>query len=73
MVGLLPVETASHKQKSLTTFFTAVELMERNMIRWSGEAAEGDYTRDPLQQILENAAASIGIDPSDQDNPILKD
>lgn len=30
------------------------------------------YRGDPAQQLIENAAASLGIDPSDENNPIVR-
>ena len=50
----------------------AVWLMERHFKRWKGEPVEGDYNPDPIQQIVENAAASLGIDPADEKNPIMQ-
>jgi hypothetical protein len=48
------------------------ELIERQMARWKGERPAGDYNPDPYQQLLENAAASLGIDVSDKSSPFVK-
>ena len=50
----------------------AIRLIERHLMRWRGEQPEGDYNPDPMQQIVENAAASLGIDPTDGSNPIMQ-
>jgi hypothetical protein len=47
-------------------------LVERHMMRWRGERPAGDYNPDPYQQILENAAAALGIDLSDKSSSIFK-
>jgi len=50
----------------------ATELMERHIARWKGGALETDsYRGNAAQQLIENAAASLGIDPSDETNPIV--
>jgi hypothetical protein len=36
-------------------------IIERQMMRWKGQRAEGDYNPDPYLQLLENAASSLGI------------
>jgi hypothetical protein len=50
----------------------AVQIMERHIRRWRGEVVEGDRYNNPAQQLVENAAASLGIDPSDESNPIVQ-
>lgn len=50
----------------------ATKLAERTMMRWKGEHPEGDYNPDPYWQILENAAASLGIDISDKSSPLFQ-
>jgi hypothetical protein len=46
--------------------------MERHIARWKGGALETDsYRGNAAQQLIENAAASLGIDPSDETNPIV--
>jgi hypothetical protein len=50
----------------------ATKLLERHTKRLRGEAVEGDRHSDPAQQIVENAAASLGIDLSDENAPIAR-
>jgi len=51
----------------------ATEVIERQILRWRGGALETDsYRGNPIQQIIENAAASLGIDLSDDQNPIVQ-
>jgi len=50
----------------------ATELIERQMMRWRGEQPKGDYNPDPYQQLLENAAASLGLDISDGSSPLSR-
>lgn len=50
----------------------AINAIERQMMRWKGQRAEGDYSPDPHLQILENAAASLGIDVSDKGSPLYQ-
>ena len=50
----------------------AVEIMQRQIQRWKGERPEGDYNPDPYHQLLQNAAASLGIDISDSRSPLVK-
>jgi hypothetical protein len=50
----------------------AIEIIERQVKRWKGQRAEGDYNPDPYLQILENAAASLGIDISDKNSPLYQ-
>jgi len=50
----------------------ATELTDRQVKRWKGERPAGDFYRDPAQQIIENAAASLGIDLSDESDPIVQ-
>lgn len=51
----------------------ATNLMERQIARWIGGALETDsYRGNPAQQLVENAAASLGIDPTDENNPIVQ-
>jgi hypothetical protein len=50
----------------------ATQLIEGQMKRWKGEHLQGDYNPDPYQQILENAASSLGIDLSDKSSPLVK-
>jgi hypothetical protein len=51
----------------------AIQLIERHVARWTGRAFETDsYRGDPARQLMENAAASLGIDPSDENNPLVR-
>jgi hypothetical protein len=50
----------------------AIDTVERQMMRWSGQRVEGDYNPDPHLQLLENAAASLGIDVSDKSSPLYQ-
>lgn len=50
----------------------AIGIVERQMMRWRGQRAEGDYNPDPYLQLLENAAASLGIDVSDKSSPLYR-
>jgi len=51
----------------------ATQLIERQVLRWKGGALETDaYRGNAEQQLVENAAASLGIDSSDQNNPIVR-
>jgi hypothetical protein len=51
----------------------ATQLMERQILRWRGGALETDsYRGNPIQQIVENAASTLGIDLSDDKNPIVQ-
>jgi len=51
----------------------AVELIERHLLRWKGEKLEGDsYRGDPVKQLIENAAASLGIDLSNESDPLVR-
>lgn len=48
------------------------EIVERQIMRWRGERPDGDYHPDPYQQLLENAAASLGIDISDKTSALFQ-
>ena len=50
----------------------ATKLIERHMMRWKGQQPEGDYNPEPYQQILENAAAAIGLDISDKSGALFR-
>jgi hypothetical protein len=50
----------------------SIGTVERQMMRWKGQRAEGDYNPDPYVQLLENAAASLGIDVSDKSSPLYQ-
>jgi len=49
-----------------------IGIVDRQMMRWRGQPAEGDYSPDPYLQILENAAASLGLDISDKSSPLYQ-
>lgn len=47
-------------------------MVERQLMRWKGERPDGDYHPDPYLQLLENAAASLGIDISDKSSALVQ-
>jgi hypothetical protein len=51
---------------------SATTSIERQMMRWKGQRPEGDYNPEPYQQILENAAAAIGLDISDKSSALFR-
>jgi hypothetical protein len=51
---------------------SASTLIERQMMRWKGQRPEGDYNPEPYQQIMENAAAAIGLDISDKNSALFR-
>jgi len=51
---------------------SAAEIIDRQVRRWKGEQPKGDSRPDPIQQILENAASSLGIDLSDENDPLVR-
>jgi hypothetical protein len=50
----------------------AVVRIERQIARWRGERPEGDSYSDAIWQIMENAAAALGIDISNEDDPLVR-
>jgi hypothetical protein len=46
--------------------------IERARRRWKGEPVEGDYKGDTAWQIVQNIATALGIDLSDESNPLVK-
>jgi hypothetical protein len=50
----------------------ATQMIERQLMRWKGKRPEGDYNPDPFQQLIESAAASLGIDLSDKNSPLFQ-
>jgi hypothetical protein len=58
--------TDFHLRKQIT------EVIERQIRRWMGERPEGDSYSIPTQQLVENAAASLGIDLSDKNDPLVR-
>jgi hypothetical protein len=51
---------------------SVVGLVERQVRRWKGERQTGDINPDPVQQLLENAATSLGIDLSDKNSALVQ-
>lgn len=50
----------------------ALLLIERAGKRWKGEPVEGDYQGDVIWQITQNIATSLGIDLSNESDPLVK-
>lgn len=51
----------------------AVGVIERQVARWKGAEFEGDgYRGNPIEQVIENAAASMGLDLSDENSPLVQ-
>jgi hypothetical protein len=50
----------------------ALKLIERAKRRWKGEVVEGDYKGDTIWQIIQNMATGLGIDISDENNPLVR-
>lgn len=50
----------------------AMRMMERTVRRWKGEAVEGDYRGNIAWQIYQNIASALGIDLTDEKNPIVR-
>ncbi len=50
----------------------ALRLIERAKRRWKGEAVEGDYHGDTIWQIIQNLATGLGVDISDENNPLVR-
>ena len=50
----------------------ALRLLERAARRWKGERVEGDYQGDVIWQITQNIATSLGIDVTDDSNPLVQ-
>jgi hypothetical protein len=46
--------------------------MERAKKRWKGEPVEGDYQWDATWQVIQNMAAALGIDVSDENDPLVR-
>lgn len=46
--------------------------LERAKKRWAGESVEGDYHGDTIWQIFQNMAAELGIDLSDENDPLVR-
>lgn len=50
----------------------ALLLLEKTASRWRGERVEGDYEGDTIWQITQNIATSLGIDLSDENDPLVR-
>jgi len=46
--------------------------LERAKKRWRGEEVEGDYQGDPVWQAIQNMASSLGIDVSNERDPLVQ-
>jgi len=50
----------------------ALEVISRAERRWKGEQVEGDYRGDVTWQILQNMAAALNIDVTNEDDPLVR-
>jgi hypothetical protein len=50
----------------------ALRRLERAKRRWHGEAVDGDYQGDPIWQAIQNMATALGIDVTDESNPLVR-
>lgn len=50
----------------------ALRLIDRAKRRWKGEALDGDYQGDPIWQIIQNIATTLGIDITDENNLLVR-
>jgi len=50
----------------------ALRLIDRAKRRWRHEPVEGDHQGDTIWQIIENMAAGLGVDISDQSSPLVR-
>jgi hypothetical protein len=50
----------------------ALRCIERARKRWRGEPVEGDYQWDTTLQVIQKMAAAIGIDVSDENDPLVR-
>ena len=46
--------------------------LERAKRRWAGELVEGDYHGDTIWQIIQNMAFELGLDLSDENDPLVR-
>lgn len=46
--------------------------LERAKKRWAGELVEGDYHGDTTWQIIQNMASELGVDLSNENDPLVK-
>ena len=49
-----------------------MQKLERAKKRWAGEMVEGDYHGDTIWQIIQNMASELGVDLSDENDPIVR-
>lgn len=50
----------------------ALLMIERAAKRWKGEHVEGDYRGDTVWQVIQNMATALGIDTSNENDPLVK-
>ena len=50
----------------------AFHMIERAEKRWKGERVDGDFVGDPPWQIIQNMASKIGIDLSNESDPLVR-
>jgi hypothetical protein len=50
----------------------ALHMIERVEKRWKGEKVDGDFQGDPPWQIIQNMASKIGIDLSNENDPLVR-
>lgn len=49
-----------------------LRLIERAKKRWKGEHVEGDYQWDATWQVIQNMAAALGVDVSDENDALVR-
>lgn len=50
----------------------ALLMIERATRRWRGEQVDGDYRGDTTWQVIQNMAAALGIDVTNEDDPLVR-
>ena len=65
-------EQLAHDFRDLEIRADAHRRIERARRRWKGEVVEGDYQWDNAWQIVQNMAAALGIDVSDENAPLVR-
>jgi len=50
----------------------AFRMMGRAVRRWRGEPVEGDYHGNTIWQVIQNMAAPLGIDLTDENDPLVR-
>jgi hypothetical protein len=48
------------------------DLIDQTRMRWQGDTIDGDYNPDPIWQIFQKIARSLGIDISDENSPLVR-